>query len=198
MADQEHANPELDEQVNESQAAGNEASGGGGQPGDELSLLREQLAAAQAQANDFKDQNLRLQAEIQNVRRRAERDIESAHKFGLEKFSTELLPIVDNLERALESIDPNDETLKTVSEGIELTLKQFISVLQKFDIEAIDPLGEPFDPQYHEAMAMVESPDAEPNSIIDVMQKGFTLNKRLIRAAMVVVAKPAPKVDEQA
>lgn len=197
MADQEHANPELDEQVNESQAAGNEAAGGG-QPGDELSLLREQLAAAQAQANDFKDQNLRLQAEIQNVRRRAERDIESAHKFGLEKFSTELLPIVDNLERALESIDPNDETLKTVSEGIELTLKQFISVLQKFDIEAIDPLGEPFDPQYHEAMAMVESPDAEPNSIIDVMQKGFTLNKRLIRAAMVVVAKPAPKVDEQA
>ena len=148
--------------------------------------VSEQLLEQVAKAND---QVLRVQAEMQNVRRRAERDVESAHKFALDKFAADLLPVVDNLERALAAIDSEDEGQKSVAEGIELTLKTFMDVLVRFKIEAIDPAGQPFDADLHQAVSMVPNPDLEANTVMDVFQKGYTLNGRLVRPAMVVVSQ---------
>ena len=120
--------------------------------------------------------------------RRAEQDVEKARKFALERFCSELLPVVDNLERALEASSGDDEVVKPIAEGVELTLKSFLDALKKFNIEAIDPAGEPFDPQLHQAMSMIENADVEPNTVITVMQKGYTLNGRLVRPAMVMVS----------
>jgi|TARA_B110000208_G_scaffold97662_1_gene122102 molecular chaperone GrpE len=148
----------------------------------------EQLQQQVAGAND---QVLRVQAEMQNLRRRAERDVENAHKYALDKFAPELLPVVDNLERALTTIDVEDPAQKSVAEGIELTLKTFVDVLVRFKVEAVDPAGQPFDAEFHQAVSMVPNPDLEPNTVMDVFQKGYTLNGRLLRPAMVVVSKPA-------
>ena len=142
----------------------------------------------QQQLDSANDQLLRLQAEMQNVRRRSERDVESAHKYALEKFATELLSVVDNLERALEAIDTDDESQKSVFEGIDLTLKSFIDVLARFKVEAVEPAGQPFDADFHQAVSMVPNGDVEANTVIEVFQKGYTLNGRLIRPAMVVVS----------
>ena len=150
--------------------------------------LAKQLAAAQAEVAELKDQMLRVQAEAQNVRRRAEMDVEKAHKFGLEKFANELLPLADNLERAIESAS-EDEASKALREGVEMTLKMFTDGMSKFSLDQVNPMGETFDPQLHQAMSMVPAPDAEPNTVIAVMQKGYTLHGRLIRPAMVMVAK---------
>ncbi|WP_067862546.1 nucleotide exchange factor GrpE [Neptuniibacter marinus] len=150
--------------------------------------LAQELAAAVAEVESLKDQMLRIQAEAQNVRRRAEQDVEKAHKFGVEKFANEMLPIVDSLERAIEAFG-DDEALQPVREGVEMTMKMFLSGLEKFKMEQVSPLGEAFDPALHQAMSMVDAPDAEPNSVIAVMQKGYTLHGRLVRPAMVVVAK---------
>ena len=160
----------------------------------------EQVLALQEEVGKFKDQFVRAQAEMENIRRRAELDVEKAHKFALEKFSKELLPVVDSLEKALESIG-DDEQFTVVREGVSLTLNMLVSALGKFKIEQVDPVGEPFDPQLHEAMSMVDAPEAEPNSVVAVMQKGYTLNGRLVRPAMVMVSKagaPGTQIDEQA
>jgi len=146
----------------------------------------EQLTTDLANA---KDQVLRTHAEMQNLRRRMERDVENAHKYALEKFVGELLPVVDNLERSIQAMADVDGDFKAVSDGIELTLKSFQDVLARFKVEAVDPGGEAFNPDLHQAMSMLEVPDAKPNTVIDVFQKGYTLNGRLIRPAMVVVAK---------
>ena len=161
-----------------------------------VQVLEEQLAAAQ-------DQSLRVAADLQNVRRRAEQDVEKAHKFALEKFAGDLLPIIDSLERGLELSNPDDENIRPMREGIELTLKMFQDTLKRYQLEAIDPTGgEPFNAEHHQAMAMQESHDLEPNSVLKVFQKGYQLNGRLLRPAMVVVSKaPAPvspSIDEQA
>ena len=162
----------------------------GEQPADEMSLLQEQLEAAEAAAGMARDELLRVQAELQNLRRRTEQDIEKAHKFGQEKFSTELLAVMDNLERSAAAAEASeDEAVQAIKEGVELTLKGFMDCFKRFNIEAVDPLGEPFDPQLHQAMSIQESPDAEPNSVIAVMQKGYTLHGRVIRPAMVMVSK---------
>lgn len=145
----------------------------------------------QQQVADANDNVLRIQAEMQNMRRRAERDVENAHKFALDKFSADLLPVVDNLERALSAIDAEDDSQKAIAEGIELTLKSFLDVLVRFKIEAVDPAGQPFDANLHQAVSMVPNPDMEPNTVMDVFQKGYTLNGRLIRPAMVVVSSAA-------
>jgi molecular chaperone GrpE len=134
------------------------------------------------------EQLLREQAEMQNVRRRAQRDVESAHKFALEKFATELLSVVDNLERAIGAIDAEDDSQKAVAEGLELTLKNFVDVLIKRSVEPVDPEGQPFDADLHQAVSMVPNAEVEPNTVINVFQKGYTLNGRLIRPAMVVVS----------
>lgn len=150
----------------------------------EADELRQQVAHAN-------EQLLRVQAEMQNVRRRVERDVENAHKYALEKFATELLSVVDNLERALTAIDADDESQKSVAEGIELTLKTFIDVLAKFNVETVEPEGQPFDADLHQAVSTVPNADVEPNTVVDVFQKGYTLNGRLIRPAMVVVSTKA-------
>lgn len=168
-------------------------------PQAQIAELRAQVEQLQQQITDAKDQTLRAAAEAQNVRRRAEKDVESAHKYALEKFANAILPVCDNLERALDSADRTNESVKPFAEGVELTHKSLLDALKKCQIEQIDPLGAPFDPQFHEAVSMVDNPAAEPNSVLHVMQKGFTLSGRLLRAAMVVVAKgAAKKIDETA
>ena len=165
----------------------------------DATVLQAQIEQLQQQVADAKEQTLRAAAEAQNVRRRAEKDVENAHKFALEKFAAALLPVADNLERTLEVADRNNDAVKPLLEGVELTHKSLLDALKKFQVEQIDPLGAPFDPQFHEAVSMVDNPAAEPNSVLHVMQKGFTLSGRLLRAAMVVVAKgSAKKVDETA
>jgi molecular chaperone GrpE len=150
----------------------------------QIEALREQLAAAE-------DRALRVQAEAQNMIRRAERDVENARKFALERFVGALLPVIDNLERAQAAMGEPTEATRPVLEGVQLTHRSFLDVMQKFEVAAVDPTGETFNPELHQAMSVVEAPDAAPNSVVAVMQKGYTLNGRLVRPAMVVVARPA-------
>lgn len=156
------------------------------------------LELAQQEIADLKEQMLRVQAEMQNVRRRAEADVEKAHKFGVEKFANEMLAVVDNLERALAACTAEDDATRAIRDGVELTLTGMQSALAKFRVETVDPLNEPFNPDLHQAMTMVESPDAAPNTVLAVMQKGYTIAGRLLRPAMVVVSKGAAKIDEKA
>ncbi|PPI84237.1 nucleotide exchange factor GrpE [Marinobacter maroccanus] len=189
------------EELNEAlEAAKEEAQSAEGEAGDSEAS---EVEALQAQVQEFQEQMLRSQAEMQNVRRRAEIDVEKAHKFALEKFVKELLPVADSLEKAVESTEGHEDSgdaVASIREGVEMTLSLFMSSLKKFNVEQINPVGEPFDPQHHEAMSMVPAPDAEPNSVVAVVQKGYLLNGRVVRPAMVVVAKAedAPKIDEQA
>jgi molecular chaperone GrpE len=143
--------------------------------------LEAELAAAQ-------DAALRAQADAVNMQRRAEQEIEKARKFALERICGDLLSVVDNLERALESAG-DSEGSASLLEGVELTRKGFMDVLVKYGVQVVDPMGEPFDPETAQAMSLVEQPNAEPNSVIAVMQKGYTLNGRLLRPAMVMVSK---------
>ena len=158
-------------------------------PEEELSL-EEMVAKLEADLADAQDSALRAQADAANVQRRAEQEIDKARKFALDRFVGELLPVVDNMERALSAAtDSGAET--SIIEGLELTLKSFMDALKKSGVEIVDPQGEPFDPQVAQAMSMVENPDVEPNTVIAVMQKGYTLNGRLVRPAMVMVSKAA-------
>jgi molecular chaperone GrpE len=154
------------------------------------------------QLEELKDQAIRVKADAQNVRRRAEQDVEKAHKFALERFAKELLPVIDGLEKAVEAEIASGNEMNPLREGVEMTLSMFLSSIQKFNLEQIDPVGQPFDPSLHEAMSMVEVPNAEPNTVIAAMQKGYTLNGRLVRPAMVMVSKnsaaSATNIDEQA
>ncbi len=156
-----------------------------------VEALKAKVESLSAAMDAAKEQVLRSQAEAQNARRRAEQDVEKAHKFGQEKLLQDLLPVVDNLERALSAMDTEDPELKAVVEGIQLTHKSFIDALAKYKVESVDPTGEPFDPELHQAMTMVPNPDVEPNTVIEVFQKGYTLHGRLVRPAMVVVSKAA-------
>lgn len=151
----------------------------------------DQVEELQQKLNILGEQLLREQAEMQNIRRRAQRDIESAHKYALEKFTGELLSVVDNLERAIDAIDTEDDSQKAVAEGLELTLKTFIEVLARYKVEAVEPEGQPFDADLHQAVSTVPNAEVEPNTVINVFQKGYTLNGRLIRPAMVVVSTSA-------
>ena len=148
------------------------------------------LVDAEEVASRANDDLLRVQAEMQNLRRRTEQDIEKAHKYSQEKFSTELLSVMDNLERALAAAaNHEDEIVKAIYEGVDLTLKSFTDCFNRFHIEAVDPMGEPFDPQIHQAMTIIENGEVAPNTVLEVMQKGYTLHGRVIRPAMVVVSK---------
>ncbi|NIC07753.1 nucleotide exchange factor GrpE [Billgrantia bachuensis] len=155
----------------------------------EADMLAAQVEELEQSLAEAKDQALRAAAEAQNVRRRAEQEAEKARKFALERFVKELLPVVDSLEKALEAM--GDDATEAHKEGVAMTLKMQQDVLAKFGVESLDPAGEPFDPQYHEAMAMVPNPELEPNSVMEVVQKGYTLNGRLVRPAMVVVSQAA-------
>ena len=149
--------------------------------------LEDKLTLAEQQAHDNWEKSVRALAELENVRRRAERDVANAHRFSLEKFSEALLPVVDSLEQALQLADKDADA--SMREGLELTMRLFVGVLDKFDVKQLNPVGEVFDPQQHEAMAMQASPDAAPNTVLMVFQKGYKLNDRVIRPARVIVAQ---------
>ena len=165
---------------------------------EKINELELSLVAAQTTVADQKDSVIRAKAEVDNVRRRAAQDVEKARKFALEKFASEMLTTVDNLERALQSIDKEDESNKGIIEGVELTLQGLTASLEKFAVKAIDPQDQPFNPELHQAMSMQEVPGVAANTVIAVMQKGYELNGRLIRPAMVMVSKAAPSVDTSA
>ncbi|MFQ2862306.1 nucleotide exchange factor GrpE [Aeromonas caviae] len=156
-----------------------------------IAELEAQLEAAQQASLEERERAIRAVAEMENLRRRAAQDVEKAHKFALEKFAAELLPVLDNLERAIELADKENDTLKPMIEGVELTLKSMQSGVAKFGLVALDPTNQPFDPNAHQAMSMVPSADVAPNTVIAVMQKGYELNGRVIRPAMVMVSKSA-------
>ena len=159
----------------------------------ELSIeeLQKTLVKAESKAADNWDKVLRIQAEMDNLKRRTQKDLESAHKYGLEKFAKELLSVIDSLELGIQAATSDVPEVVKLKEGSELTVKQFETVFAKFNIEAIDPIDQPFNPEFHQAMTMVPTADAEPNTVINVFQKGYVLNGRLIRPAMVVVAQAA-------
>lgn len=147
-----------------------------------------EAALSQAQQRE-RDSVLRAKAEMENVRRRSEQDVEKAHKFALERFAAELLPVIDNLERALDMSDKSNTELASTIEGIELTLKSLLDAVRKFGLDVVGDTHVPFNPEVHQAMTMLESDEHEPNHVMMVMQKGYTLNGRLIRPAMVAVSK---------
>ena len=150
----------------------------------------DQLAQLEAEVEKYKDLALRAEAEMQNLRRRAERDVQNAHKFGSERLLQNLLPVLDSLEKAIEASEAAGQNEGDPQlEGIKLCSKLFVDVLTREGIEALDPEGEPFDPNLHEALSMIESPDLEPNSVMTVIQKGYRLNERLVRPAKVMVSK---------
>ncbi|MBA6327382.1 nucleotide exchange factor GrpE [Colwellia sp. MB02u-6] len=165
---------------------------------EKINELELALATAKSTVADQKDSVIRAKAEVDNVRRRASQDVEKARKFALEKFAAEMLTTVDNLERALQNIDKDDETNTAIIEGIELTYQGLLASLEKFSIQAIDPQDQPFNPELHQAMSMQEVEGVAPNTVIAVMQKGYELNGRLIRPAMVMVSKAKPSVDTTA
>lgn len=154
-----------------------------------IAELEAQLEAAQQAAADERERAVRAVAEMENLRRRAAQDVEKAHKFALEKFAGELLPVLDNLERAIELADKENEALKPMIEGVALTLKSMQGGVAKFGLVALDPQNQPFDPNAHQAMSMIENAELAPNTVIAVMQKGYELNGRVIRPAMVMVSK---------
>lgn len=176
-----------DEEDEEGGASGREAN----TPVEELEHLsyeelEAKLTETEQKSHQYWDQATRAMAELDNVRRRAERDVSQAHLYGLERFSKELLPVLDSLEQALQLVDEQEN--KAMHEGLSLTMKLFVDVMEKFQVKQIDPLGQPFNPQEHEAMSMQEA-DAPSSSVIMVFQKGYKLNDRVIRPARVVVAK---------
>ncbi len=154
-------------------------------PAAEVSL-QDELEEARNQTGEYHDKVLRMQAEMENLRKRAERDVSNAHKYAIEKFASELLAVKDSLELGL---DAGEAEAAKLLEGTALTLKVLASALQKFAIEEVDPLGEAFDPNLHQAMTTQESREHEPNTVIQVMQKGYTLHERLLRPAMVIVSR---------
>ncbi|MBR9812950.1 nucleotide exchange factor GrpE [bacterium] len=151
------------------------------------------LVAAEAKAQENWDKFLRATAEADNARRRAEREVAAAHKYGVEKFARELLGVRDSLELGLKSADAPEASAESLKQGMTLTLKQLTGTMDKMGITQLDPTGEPFNPEHHEAVTMLENGDVAPNTVIDVMQKGYLLADRLLRPAMVVVAKAPTK-----
>lgn len=148
--------------------------------------LEDKLTAAEMKAHEYWDKATRAVAEVENIRRRMDREVENAHKFSVEKIIRELLPVIDSLEHAL--VAGNDAP-DAHQEGIELTLKLFLDVLKKFSVEAVDPMGQLFNPEFHEAMTMQPAPGQPDNTVIAVFQKGYTLHGRVVRPARVVLAK---------
>ncbi len=186
MSKEEQKPDELNAAAAEDAAAQAESQAASGAAGKDWEA---EVRRLQEELDSVREQSLRVAAEMQNVRRRAEMDVEKAHKYGLEKFAKELLPVIDGLEKAIEAEVAANNEMTPLREGVELTLSMLLAGIRKFEVEQIDPVGQPFNPELHEAMTMVEVPGAEPNSVVAAMQKGYTLHGRLLRPAMVVVAK---------
>lgn len=154
-----------------------------------IAQLEAALLTSEAKVKEQQDSVLRAKAEVENMRRRSEQEVDKARKFALGRFAEELLPVIDNLERAITAADAENEAVKPLLEGIELTHKTFVDTIDKFGLKVINPEGEAFNPEFHQAMSIQESPDHESNTVMFVMQKGYELNGRVIRPAMVMVAK---------
>jgi molecular chaperone GrpE len=163
---------------------------------EELTLM---LVDARGKADEHWDQLMRTKAEIDNLRKRQERELANAHKFALERFVTELLPVIDSLELGVNAAQETAADAGKLHEGMELTLKLFSGAMEKFNVEQLNPEGEAFNPEFHQAMAMQPRDDVPPNIVVTVIQKGYMLNGRLVRPAMVMVSQGAAgKVNEQA
>ncbi len=161
--------------------------------GIDVEALHKELEEAQAKAEETRDQLIRAQADIDNLRKRQERELENAHKYALENFARELLGVRDSLELGLSAAQDDNASVEKLREGMDLTLKMLSDVMSKFGIEQIDPEGEPFDPELHQAMSMQPRSDVPPNTVVNVIQKGYTLNGRLVRPALVMVSQSAPE-----
>ncbi len=152
--------------------------------------LMQKLDETEQKSNQYWERILRMQADNDNLIRRTERDVANAHKYALEKFAIELLPIVDSLELCISNVPPHlQETARSIIEGVELTLKMFYGAMEKFGIKQVNPVSQPFDPEFHQAISMQSDSSVKPGTVISVLQKGYTLNNRLLRPALVVVAK---------
>jgi molecular chaperone GrpE len=151
--------------------------------------VQAELEVALAKIDEQQADVLRAQAEMQNIRRRSEQDVSKAHKFGQEKLMAEVVSLLDNLGRAIEAGKSDGSSLEGLLEGVEMSQKMLLDGLKKFNVDQLDPHGEPFNPELHEAMTALPNPDLEPNTVMEVFQKGYTLNGRLVRPAMVVVSK---------
>ncbi|HAE70329.1 MAG TPA: nucleotide exchange factor GrpE [Gammaproteobacteria bacterium] len=151
--------------------------------------LQTQLEEAQQSAKDNWDKALRAQAEMENLKRRNAKDLENAHKFALDGFVKALLEVKDSLTMGLKTANEEKATIEHIIEGLEMTDKVFLSTMEKFGVETINPKGEPFNPEFHEAVTMLPMPDQKSNSVLEVVQIGFSLNGRLVRPAMVVVVQ---------
>ncbi|MGY6277146.1 nucleotide exchange factor GrpE [Methylomonas sp. MgM2] len=198
---------EVLEQTNEASAEEQVAEGTEAEPATEevsIEVLQKQLEEAQQQAGANLDKAMRAMAEMDNLKKRVQKDLDDERKYGIAKFAKELLTVLDSLELGIQAAAGDSPEVVKLREGSELTKKQFEAVFAKFNIETVDPVGEPFNPELHQAMVMQPSSTVAPNHVITVFQKGFVLNGRLLRPAMVVVAKaedkPADdaKIDEQA
>jgi len=165
--------------------------------------LQSELDKANARADENWEKVLLAKADVENMRRRSQKDVEKAHRFSVEKFAKDMLPVVDSLEMGLASAQTAPADVHAIKEGMELTHKQLLDSLEKSGVKQVNPEGESFNHEFHQAISMVPSPEHEPNTVIQVFQKGYTLNDRLLRPAMVIVSQPqAPedtkKIDEQA
>ncbi len=155
----------------------------------QIAKLEAALLQSESRVKEQQESVLRAKAEVENMRRRSEQEIDKARKYALNRFAEELLPVIDNLERAIQAADVENEAVKPLLEGVELTHKTFIDTVAKFGLKEINPEGEKFNPELHQAMSIQESEEHEPNSVIFVMQKGYELNGRVVRPAMVMVSK---------
>ncbi len=192
MANNQESSDPIDPQTPDRAQAEGAAGQAGEQaapaPEQDLARLQEALQQAQAKAQENWDKLLRVQAELDNLRKRSQRDLENAHKYAIERFVAELLPVKDSLELGLGHSREQADAEK-LHEGMELTLKMLAQVFDKFHVQEIDPQGQPFDPAFHQAMTLQENSELPPNTVISVMQKGYILNGRLLRPAMVIVSK---------
>jgi len=151
--------------------------------------IEQQLERTQITVKDYWDQIMRLKAEMENNRKRAIRDVENAHKFALKNFTEALLPVIDSMDMGQQAATAENATLESIIEGTNMTTTMFVQILEKHGLERLNPVGEKFNPDQHQAISMIEDDNVESNHIISVMQKGFSLNERLVRPAMVIVAK---------
>ncbi len=152
--------------------------------------LEQQIKELTAKADDSHDQFLRARAEMENLRRRTDRELTNAHKYAVEKFAKELLAVVDSLELGIQASDSDDPEVLKIREGSELTLKLLVDVMEKFNIKPVGEIGERFDPEFHQAMTTQPSQDTEPDTVVQVMQRGYQIHDRLLRPALVIVSKP--------
>lgn len=184
------------EEINEAEVADADAPVES-EEGISVETLQKQLKLAEKKAEDNLDKAMRTLAEMENLKRRTQKDLENAHKYGLEKFSKELLAVIDSLELGIQASTSDEPEVVSLREGSELTIKQFESVFAKFNIEAINPQDQPFNPELHQAMTMQASADVPANTVLNVFQKGYSLNGRLIRPAMVVVSQAVKTVEPE-